>query len=115
MAFCGAEIRPGFEVVAERIGLELAVSATDVVITGEGRLDAQTLHGKAPAGVARLARRLGKQCYAIVGEIDDTGDFQGLFDSVVAAKPVEMSSHEAIRNAAALLRACARRLGASIR
>ncbi len=83
MAFCGAELRPGFELVAERIGLEEAVRAADLVITGEGRLDAQTAEGKAPAGVAQMARRLAKRCHAIVGEMDDVPEVRALFDRVV--------------------------------
>src|ERR1700731_124033 len=50
MSFCGATVRPGFELVAEMIDLEAAVRRADVVITGEGSLDQQTLEGKAPAG-----------------------------------------------------------------
>ena len=59
MSFCGATIRPGFDLVAEMLDLGAAIQRADVVITGEGSLDEQTLEGKAPAGVARLARRWG--------------------------------------------------------
>ena len=61
MSFCGATIRPGFDVVAEAVGLESKMKDADLVITGEGSLDRQTLEGKTPAGVARLARKLGKK------------------------------------------------------
>ena len=67
VSFCGAELQSGFEVVAEAIGLANAIAAADIVVTGEGCLDAQTLEGKAPAGVARLARAAGKRVFAIVG------------------------------------------------
>ncbi len=67
MSFCGAKVRPGFDVVAEAVGLESKIKDADVVITGEGSLDRQTLEGKTPAGVARLARKLGKPVFAIVG------------------------------------------------
>ena len=66
MSFCGAIVRPGFDVVAEAVGLEAKMKDADLVITGEGSLDRQTLEGKTPAGVARLARKLGKRVYAIV-------------------------------------------------
>src|SRR5205823_8078159 len=49
MSFCGATIRPGFDVVAESIGLEAKMKDVDLVITGEGSLDRQTLEGKTPA------------------------------------------------------------------
>ena len=115
IAFCGASVRLGFEVVAERIGLEAAVRDADVVITGEGRLDAQTLQGKAPAGVARLARKFRKRTYAIVGELAATAEAQELFDDVVVARPADMSHEEALRNASMLLRDAGRRLAARIR
>src|SRR5207253_3322633 len=67
MSFCRARIRPGFDVVAETVGLESKMKDVDLVITGEGSLDRQTLEGKTPAGVARLARKLGKRVFAIVG------------------------------------------------
>ena len=58
LSFCGATIRPGFEVVAQAVGLEAKMKDADLVITGEGSLDRQTLEGKTPAGVAELARKL---------------------------------------------------------
>jgi len=71
MSFCGAAIRPGFDVVAESVGLESKMKDVDVVITGEGSLDRQTLEGKTPAGVAGLARKLGKRIFAIVGRASE--------------------------------------------
>ncbi len=69
LSFCKASIRSGFEVVAEKIGLEKRICASDLVITGEGRLDEQTLEGKGPAGVAALAHRHGKPALAFAGSI----------------------------------------------
>jgi glycerate kinase len=115
MAFCGAEIRSGFDVVAEQIGLEAAVREADIVITGEGRLDAQTLQGKAPAGVARLARACGKRVYAIVGEFGEGAELRALFDGILAAKPEDMRLDVAIRSAASLLRQRARELAERLR
>src|SRR5205085_8090140 len=71
MVFAGATLRPGFEVVAGMIGAESRVKSADIIVTGEGRLDAQTLSGKAPAGVAHMARKQGKRVFAIVGQADD--------------------------------------------
>ena len=62
LSLCGATIRPGFEVVAEAVGLEPKMKNADLVITGEGRLDRQTLEGKTPAGVARLAQSSESLC-----------------------------------------------------
>jgi glycerate 2-kinase len=70
MAFCGAEVHRGFDEVAELLRLAEAIAEADLIITGEGSLDAQTLEGKAPAGVAELARRFGKSCIAFAGRVD---------------------------------------------
>ena len=80
--FLDATLRSGFEVVAEFAGLEAAVCAADVVITGEGRLDAQTLEGKAAAGVALLAKRCGRPCFAMVGQVAEDAAWQGMFEEV---------------------------------
>jgi glycerate 2-kinase len=71
-AFFGAELRSGFGVVADATGLASAIAGADLVITGEGRLDAGSLGGKAPIGVARMARDAGVMCLAVVGtsEVD---------------------------------------------
>ena len=82
MNFCGAIIRPGFDVVAESVDLESKMKDADVVITGEGSLDRQTLEGKTPAGVVRLARKLGKRVFAIVGRASEDRDVRELFDGV---------------------------------
>ena len=67
IALLGARLRPGAEVVAELTGLEQAVAAADLVVTGEGSLDEQTLHGKAPAAVAEAAGRAGVPVVAVAG------------------------------------------------
>ena len=82
MNFCGAIIRPGFDVVAEAVQLESKMKDADIVITGEGSLDRQTLEGKTPAGVVRLARKLGKRVFAIVGRASQDRDVRELFDGV---------------------------------
>jgi len=109
-SFCGAEIRSGFEVVAKATGLEGAVQHADVVITGEGRLDAQTLEGKAPAGVAHFARQHGKKVYAIVGSIDEHDAARQLFHDVFVLAQPAISDAEAIKSVAELLQDQASRL-----
>lgn len=68
--FLDATLVPGFDLVASRIGLAGAVAAADLVITGEGRLDSQSLQGKGPHGVVRLARSLGKETAAFCGSLE---------------------------------------------
>ncbi len=67
MAFCGARLRPGIDIVMEAVGLERRLRGCHLVITGEGGMDAQTLNGKTPAGVARIAKSLGIPVIAIAG------------------------------------------------
>ncbi|MEU0331774.1 glycerate kinase [Streptomyces sp. NPDC006193] len=65
----GARFRPGIEVMLDVLGFASAVERATLVITGEGSLDAQTLHGKAPAGVAAAARAAGKEVVAVCGRL----------------------------------------------
>jgi glycerate 2-kinase len=110
MSFCGATIRPGFDVVAEAVGLESKMKDVDVVITGEGSLDRQTLEGKTPAGVARLARKLGKKVFAIVGRYDGNPQVRDLFDEVYQLARSGMSEKEQMKHAGELLREKAQEL-----
>ena len=70
-AFLGAQFRAGVEVVADLVGLDAAVRGADLVITGEGRFDAQTLRGKTPFGVARIARQHGVPVIVIAGTLGE--------------------------------------------
>lgn len=74
VAFCGARIVSGIDFVLDAIGLDAAMEGIDLVITGEGRMDAQSANGKAPVGVARHAKRHGIPVIAVVGSrADDLG------------------------------------------
>ncbi len=83
LTFCGATLRPGFDLVAEMIDLRRKIAWSEVVVTGEGQLDRQTLSGKAPAGVARMARALGKSVFAIVGQSTEDKAAHEIFDGVL--------------------------------
>jgi glycerate 2-kinase len=110
LSFCGATVRPGFEVVAEAVGLEAKMKGTDLVITGEGSLDRQTLEGKTPVGVARLARKLGKPVFAIVGRASEDQELREIFDGIYQNARPGMSEQENMKRAAELLRENAREL-----
>ncbi|MCC6696795.1 MAG: glycerate kinase [Candidatus Hydrogenedentes bacterium] len=69
MAFANGRLRPGVELVADVVHLEERVRGAALVITGEGRLDAQTPNGKTPVGVARVAKRCGVPVVAIAGSL----------------------------------------------
>ncbi len=67
-------LRPGIDIIMDAVGLEDEIRDADIVITGEGRLDAQTVMGKVPAGVMRLAKKYGKRVIAFAGSVtDDAG------------------------------------------
>src|SRR6266550_1244808 len=114
MSFCGARIRQGFDVVAEAVRLESKMKDVDLVITGEGSLDRQTLEGKTPAGVARLARKLGKRVFAIAGRTDKNRQVRELFDEVYELSEPGMSERENIKRAAELLRERAQELAKAL-
>ena len=103
LSFCGAEMCSGFETLAEILNLENQVAASDLVITGEGRLDAQTLEGKGPAGVAALARKHGKPVIAFAGAVAEDLRLGEVFDETFAITPVGMPLGEAMQAAASLL------------
>lgn len=67
LVFLNGRLRPGSEIVADAVGLDAAVADADLVVTGEGRIDSQTVNGKTPIGVARVAGRHGKPVIAIGG------------------------------------------------
>jgi glycerate 2-kinase len=74
LAYLHAELKPGIELVLELVGLDAALARADLLITGEGSLDAQSLRGKAPVGVARAAGRVGVPVVAVAGQCLLTSD-----------------------------------------
>ncbi|MEV7180347.1 glycerate kinase [Kitasatospora sp. NPDC093679] len=70
LALLGATMRPGIELLLDLLGFDEAVRGARLVVTGEGCLDAQTLHGKAPAGVAAAATRAGVRVAAVAGRLE---------------------------------------------
>ncbi len=75
LAYLGAELKSGIDLIIEKTGIEEKIKDCDLVITGEGRLDSQTTGGKAPWGVSKLAKKYGKKVIALCGSIgsDQTG------------------------------------------
>ena len=69
--FLNAQFRPGVDIVAELGGLAAAMEGATLAFTGEGRMDAQTLRGKTPAGVARIARQAGVPVVALAGSLGE--------------------------------------------
>ena len=69
LSYLNARLTPGIELILEAIELEKELQDADIVITGEGRLDHQTAMGKAPVGVARLAKKYGARVMAFAGSV----------------------------------------------
>lgn len=82
MAYTGAELRSGFSLVAEALDLPARIRSADVIITGEGSLDAQSLNGKGPIGVAQLTKKLGKTCIGFAGRIESRERLSPYFDDL---------------------------------
>ena len=111
VAFTGARLRPGAEMVMEALRLDDRLAGTQLVITGEGRLDSQTARfGKGPAAVARHARQAGIPVVAIGGSIANEAELQLLFDGLEATVLEPCSLDEAIAQARPLLVAASTRV-----
>ncbi|KHD44677.1 glycerate kinase family protein [Streptococcus hongkongensis] len=79
IAVLGGQIKPGFETIAQMIRLEESIMRTDLVITGEGKLDGQSQAGKVPVAISRLAKSFNKPTIAICGVIEDSPELDQLF------------------------------------
>jgi glycerate kinase len=98
LGFLGARMRPGVDLVAETIGLDAAVAVADLVLTGEGSVDAQTLRGKTPAGVAAVARRHGVHVVVLGGRVtEDAAAFASDAVDLVTITPEGQPLAEALR------------------
>jgi glycerate kinase len=104
LAVLSAVRRPGVDVVAELVGLASAVDGADLVITGEGSLDAQSLGGKTPAGVAAVARRAGVSTVVVCGRNLLSEREAAELGSVVALSDREPDPAKSMSHAVELLR-----------
>lgn len=105
LAFCDAEMTSGIEKVLSLIRLEDALPQADLVITGEGKMDGQSIQGKAPIGVAKLAKKYNLPVIAIVGgrEDDVSKIYKEGIDMIIDIVNRPMSLTEAILNVEPLL------------
>ncbi|MDU2940731.1 MAG: glycerate kinase [Enterobacteriaceae bacterium] len=116
-AFCGAQLRQGIEIVTDALKLDEQIADADLVITGEGRIDSQTIHGKVPVGVARIAKRYNKPVIGIAGSLTaDVGVVHehGL-DAVFSVIYTICTLEEALDNAAENVRMSARNIAATLK
>ena len=111
VAFTGARLRPGAEMVMEALKLDERIQGAHLVITGEGRLDSQTARfGKGPAAVARHARKAGIPVVALGGGLADEAELRLLFDGLEATVVEPCTLDEAIAQAEPLLARAASRV-----
>lgn len=112
MFFTPARLRPGVEIVLEAVGFAEAVKTARFVITGEGRTDFQTAFGKAPVGVAKVAKSFGVPVFCLSGGLGEGADDvldQGI-DAVMSICDRPLSLEECMRDGAALIESGAARL-----
>lgn len=95
---CGAKIHQGIEKILQLIDIESKISQVDLVITGEGSMDIQSLYGKAPMGVATIAKKHNKAVIAIVGSVSDniSAIYQSEIDLIIDIINRPMSLEEAM-------------------
>jgi glycerate kinase len=117
IAFLDADLRAGAQLVAEVVGLEKRIAAADLVLTGEGRLDAQTAYGKTVATVARLARGQGRPVVALAGRVDDAREACSALglEAALSMVPGPVPEAEVMARASELLAAAAESLGHLLR
>lgn len=116
-AFCGAQLRRGIEIVTDALRLDACVADADLVVTGEGRIDSQTIHGKVPVGVAKIAKRYNKPVIGIAGSLTaDVGVVHehGL-DAVFSVIYTICTLDEALKNASENVRMTARNVAATLK
>ncbi len=101
IAFLNAELKSGVEIVIEAVQLEQQLEGASFVVTGEGEINFQTVFGKTPVGVAKLAKKYGIPVIAIAGSIADGADevHEAGIDAVIDIVPTPMPLESAVRNA----------------
>lgn len=112
MAFLNAKLQPGVEVVSAAIGLKEKLKGASLVFTGEGRIDGQTINGKTPIGVAKIAKTLGLPVLAVAGSLGPGVEdvFDHGIDGAMAVTDHPMTLEEAIFDAENLVAAATERI-----
>ena len=109
VAFVGAALRPGVDVVLDMVGIDDELRDADLAITAEGRIDFQTAFGKGPAGVGARAKKFGVPCLAVAGGV--VGDIANLhevgIDACFSICSSPMTLDDAMKNGSDLLTRCA--------
>jgi glycerate kinase len=112
MAYCGARIGSGIDTVLDIVDFDGQMAGCSLVITGEGRIDAQSAYGKAPVGVARRAKKYGVPVVAIAGSIGDGAEsvYNEGIDVITSTVDGVMTLEDAMKNCGFLLEEAAGRV-----
>lgn len=116
LAFLHAELKRGIDIVLEAVQFDEKVVGASLVITGEGRIDGQTVYGKTPVGVAKAAKKHGIPVIALAGSLSDDSDLvlrHGV-DALYSIVPGIVSLAEAMEQAAYYVERTARHIAASL-
>ena len=111
MIFCGAELASGIDAMLNMVGFDAHLEGTDLVITGEGRMDGQSIYGKAPIGIASRAAKHDIPVVAIVGDIGENAEivFSHGIHSIMSSASGAMTLREAMDNASTLIESASER------
>lgn len=115
LAFLNAELKRGVDIILETVKFAEKIQGAALVITGEGRIDGQTIFGKTPVGVAKTAKRYGIPVIAIAGSLSDDSDVvlnHGI-DALYSIVPGIISLEKAIENAEYYIKKVARNIAAA--
>ncbi|SNZ03170.1 glycerate kinase [Terribacillus aidingensis] len=117
LAFLHADLKRGIEIVLEAVNFEDAVKDADLVITGEGRIDSQTIYGKTPIGVAKAAKKYGVPVIGLAGSLSEDADIvhaHGI-DALFSIVPGVVTLPDAFEHAAVYMERTARNIAASMK
>lgn len=102
--FCNAELVSGSEYLFSQMNIEQIIKQSDLIITGEGRLDSQTMYGKTVFRIAEICKEYNKKLLAIVGDYEKQIDYSDYFDRIESIKKEEYTIEYAMNNAEVLLK-----------
>lgn len=117
VAFLNAELKRGIQIVLDAVSFEDAVKGADLVITGEGRIDSQTIYGKTPIGVAKAAKKYSVPVIGIAGSLSNDSDvvYEHGIDALFSIVPGVTTLPDAFEHAAAYMERTARNIASTMK
>lgn len=117
LAFLNADLKRGIDIVLHAVNFEAEVQDADLVITGEGRIDSQTIYGKTPIGVAKAAKKYGVSVIGLAGSLSDDSHvvLEHGIDALFSIVPGVIILSEAFEHAAVYMERSARNIAATIK